>query len=42
MSIVDTSIDGAPAPQNAADLSVATRQETADANAAQLVSFDKR
>lgn len=41
VTVVDASIDGAPSPQTAADLSVATQQETASANAAQLATLDR-
>lgn len=42
VTVVDASIDGVAAPQSPADLSIATQQETASANAAQLASLDRR
>lgn len=41
VTVIDASIDGVAAPQSPADLSIATQQETASANAAQLASLDR-
>lgn len=42
VTVVDASIDGAPVPQSAAEVTVASTAETADANTAQLASIEKQ
>jgi lipoprotein-anchoring transpeptidase ErfK/SrfK len=41
VTVVDASIDGAPVPQSAAEVTIASQAETADANAAQLAATQR-